>query len=351
METPLYLALIGLALCLYERESPYLVVVLALIASTRSEGVFLGLVVAVDYLWHKRPLPNLRLIALALLIVLLPFLINYAYYGHFVPATGNAKIGQGKSGFWGVGWIFFDVNSLLQRAFLGDSWTLSFYLSLCAYGVFSFIQERVTRVVLCFVALLLGFYGGLNIPNYHWYYAPFFYLLLIYACRGFWRLALRLLQTGWRDDRAFVFLLLVAAYGYTLPHVLDFNERGRFGSYADIGLWVKQHTPEQASIAMVEIGTVGWYADRYVIDILGLVNQYNADYIGKKDVTSWLLHYQPDYILKHEPIWIFEESSKVLESAGAYEPVADFVFPGYVLLQKTHKYSDTQIARYFEPKD
>jgi hypothetical protein len=96
---------------------------------------------------------------------------------------------------------------------------------------------------------------------------------------------------------------------------------------------------------MVEVGTVGWYADRHIIDILGLTNPYNAGYIAKGDADSWPIHYQPDYILIHKPLWIHETIAKPLEEAGAYAAVASFNIPGYAMLHKTGKLADEEIAK------
>jgi hypothetical protein len=116
-------------------------------------------------------------------------------------------------------------------------------------------------------------------------------------------------------------------------------------SYILMGKWLKTNTPENSSVAMVEVGTVGWYADRRIIDILGLTNPHNAKYIAKGDVHSWPKHYQPDYILCHNPLWIHETVAKNLEESGAYAPVPNFNFPGYNLLYKTGKVADDQIAK------
>lgn len=62
------------------------------------------------------------------------------------------------------------------------------------------------------------------------------------------------------------------------------------------------------------------------------------------DLYSWLTHYQPDYILRHEPRWDLEQSTELLEGAQAYAPADGFEVPGYVLLKKTGTHNDQQIA-------
>lgn len=62
--------------------------------------------------------------------------------------------------------------------------------------------------------------------------------------------------------------------------------------------WVDQNTPQNARIASVETGAVGWYCNRYLIDIVGLTTPQNARYTAKRDFSSWLEE-KPDYIVVH----------------------------------------------------
>jgi hypothetical protein len=348
METPLLLLLIALSLYLYKADSEYFIVALALLIITRSEGVFLAVVMALDYLIKNRRLPNIKILAFSIVIVLLPFIFNYFYYGELLPATASAKIGQGKSGLWDECCGFLHNAYLLIDTFFSDNKiSVLFFLISSAYGVYISLKDRMTVVILFFLVVLLCFYVGLNIPGYHWYYAPFVYLLLIFACHGIWSLSANLLSKGLFNYRTLAFSVLCGATIFAITKVVSFNEKGGLEEYAWIGRWVENNTAPNASIAMVEIGAVGWYSNRKIIDILGLVNKYNADYIGKSDLYGWLSHYQPDYILRHDPNWKTEKSTIILENSGAYVPTKGFNYPNFVLLRKSDKYTDVEIANYF----
>ncbi|MBI5257231.1 MAG: hypothetical protein HY855_12085 [Burkholderiales bacterium] len=344
MESSLFLLLIAASLLLYQRGNDGFVIALALLLITRSEGVFLALPMMVDLWLRERRLPRWRLMAVAAGIALAPMLINTLYYGAPLPATGSAKIGQGRSGLWGTGWIFFDRAEIVRAAFAGNDAVALAAMVLSSFGAFTLLEHRVARVALAFVGLLALFYGGLNIPGYHWYYAPFVFLMLVFAARGAGRLGSLLLQRGWRDDRAYLFLVLMLGLALAVSRVAPVRGGGRHEAYAQAGLWIKANTPPQATIGAVEIGTLGWYAERRIVDILGLVNPHNAGYIGRADVYSWLKHYQPDYILRHEPPWPHEPAVSFLERNQAYAPVPGFALPGYALLQKQPGVSDARIA-------
>lgn len=344
METTLFLFLIVLSLYLYKINSDYFVITLALLVITRSEGIFLAAPICIDYLIRYKKIPKLSCLVSGLVILALPFIFNKFYYGDFLAVTGSAKIGQGKSGFWGYGWIFLQVDSLF--IFFSNIRSIAYaLLALAGLGFILLRNNRIAILSLIFVTLLLGFYGLLNIPNYHWYYAPFFLFTLIFASFAVEWLTLKCWQAKGIAPKSLIILTLIILMGFYFKNTMPWESGGKHVSYVQIGKWLKANTPPNASVAMVEVGTVGWYADRRIIDILGLTNPYNADFIAKGDADSWPIHYQPDYILIHNPLWIHETIAKPLEDAGAYTPVAGFSIPGYMMLYKTGKLADEEIAK------
>lgn len=110
--------------------------------------------------------------------------------------------------------------------------------------------------------------------------------------------------------------------------------RGPFTPNKNIGIWLNQNTEENTQIAMVEIGTVGWYSNRYIIDILGLVTPLNARFIGGRKFEEWLNHYSPDYILIHDPPWPHEAGAGKAWATGRFEPDRRFGFARYRLLRR-----------------
>ena len=334
METGLYLLLIAASLLLYRRESPWFVITLALLVITRNEGVFLALVLATDYLYRQRRLPPWRYLLAACAVFVIPFLFNLYYYGALLPATGSAKIAQGRSGLWGESWIFLNASYLRDAFFSGSLFAPTFFFCAAVGGLFVKRKQRGAWLSLSFLVLLLAFYVGLNIPNYHWYYAPFLFFLIIFACRGIWQFGEYALAKGHRTTQAMLLALLLIGALVSVQKIVSFEVRGATQSYVDMGVWLRDNTPVTASVAMVEIGTVGWYSQRPIVDILGLVSPYNSAYIGERHFMHWLLHYQPEFILRHEPVWAHEQSVITLEEHGLYTARGDVDISGLVLLER-----------------
>jgi hypothetical protein len=105
--------------------------------------------------------------------------------------------------------------------------------------------------------------------------------------------------------------------------------------YPRIGVWLANNTPPEASVAMVEVGIIGYYSERRVVDILGLVSPKNAESLGAGHLDEWLQRDDPDFILVHAPLWPHEEGVVGALQAGRYRVSDAFDFPGFALLART----------------
>ena len=343
METSLFVFLIGLTLWFYQRGSPWFVLVAALVAITRIEGILLGGVLGLDYLIQQRRLPSFKYLIPGFVLLLLPFIFNYVYFGHALAETGAAKVGQGRSGLWGEGWIFLNIVPLLGLVFKEKVVAAVLFILFGLYGIYSLRANRSMWLALIFAALLFAVYTGFNVPSYNWYYAPFFYLAVLLVARGFWQLASPFLDGKFaRLDIARALLSLVCLL-LMVPAMLNLHPRGALPHYRNIGEWIARNTPEDSSIGLIEIGSVGWYSKRRIIDILGLVTPLNAEFVAQRKFHQWLMHYRPDYILRHKPIYSHEQSISLLEELGAYRSVDEFQIPGFVLLQNNEAFPQREI--------
>ena len=128
-------------------------------------------------------------------------------------------------------------------------------------------------------------------------------------------------------------LLAFMLAGLFLQEPRLISELGRIVrvDYKEIGIWLSENTPKDASVAVVEIGTVGWYSQRRIIDVLGLVTKDVSSYVASGDFDSWIQFFPPDYILVHEPLWEFERVIRHVSQEDGLLEVADFAFPGFKL--------------------
>lgn len=315
MESTLFLLLIILEIYFYRiNHIGALSITSTLLLLTRGESLFLLIILAASYLIEKRPFPSWKYFIIPFIILAAHYLFNYYYYGELMPATLSAKIGQGKSGLWGAPPLFLHNKKDYLRQFYGMNMALIGTMAALAFaGAIRSLKSNLGIICLVYFVLYNSFYLFLNIPNYHWYYLyDVLYLIILIGYGLDWVLA-AITKLRFGNSRVVaniaIFGLLVAMViaqaGWTLK---SHSKLTRLEHYKETGLWLKANTSPEAKIAAVEIGTIGWYSKRYMIDILGLVNPYNADLIGKRDLSGWLKHYTPDYIIAHDPLWSHEVS-------------------------------------------
>ena len=76
----------------------------------------------------------------------------------------------------------------------------------------------------------------------------------------------------------------------------------------ELALWLKRNTPDNALIALHDIGTVGYYSGRKMLDLVGLVNPEVTGYyldqqskrvipLSQRNIIGFLKEKRPDYLV------------------------------------------------------
>jgi hypothetical protein len=76
----------------------------------------------------------------------------------------------------------------------------------------------------------------------------------------------------------------------------------RLTIYREVGTWLREHTPPDASVGTLEVGIIGYYAQRRMIDFAGLIQPQTAQQITVtttyEDLARWAFEqFQPDYVV------------------------------------------------------
>ena len=328
METLLYLALSIAALILFERQRfGALGIVAALLILTRSEMIFLIVAFALEHRLRKMPFPRWQDYIVPALILAIHFGFNAWYYGALLPQSAGAKTTQAMSGLWGDGLVFLNLHYLLGLFFNNDFRLAAIFASTGIIGLYGLRGMGLLRVWFIFLALYTAFYIGFNIPNYHWYYAPYF-LTGILGQIG-------LISLLARHKKTLAILvtaaLITANAGALFPAM---QQRGPHPHYPAIGQWIRQNVPQKATIGVIEIGHIGWYSKRPIIDAMGLVTPRNAEWMAHREFTRWVEYYRPDYLMLHQPLWPQELALQRFHDDKSYVTVRDFPFPRYQLWRR-----------------
>ena len=346
METSLFVLLLVASLWAFQRHKhDVLYILCALLLLARPEGVFLVAAMGVEFIRQRRPMPKVKQLVWPGVILIAHGLFSTVYYGSPFSQSGSAKLLHGMSGFWGK-WpkAFFLVQDHLAWYFQGKEWLLGLEFILAFIGVFSLSLRGPTAVILLFLCLYTAFYVLLNIANHPWYYAPYYFFGFLYIGAGMAQLYQKLpslILKAFGADRSRTAQVVSGLMMVVLMLFLSWQNfqgtrkvaRGSqsHSAYRKLGLWLKENTDPKTTVAAVEIGTLGWYSERPIIDVLGLVSPPNAKYIAKRDVHSWLIHYHPDVMVSHDPPWGIEGGIVEQVKVGEFSEEKRFTHPGYKL--------------------
>jgi hypothetical protein len=209
-------------------------------------------------------------------------------------------------------------------------------LGLAACGILSLKLKSLNVICISFLCLLTCFYVSFNITSYHWYYAPYYILAYFYAGAGASWLIRRfraipnrwLFATGTACVCAFVLFLICRNFILARERNQSY---GRREDYFQIAGWMDANTPATAQLAAAEIGTLGWYTRRPIVDLCGLVSPSIAKAYRNRDVASFYSFHSPEYVLVHEPMFPLERGIGGLVEEGEYVLAKRFEFsPGTV---------------------
>jgi len=75
--------------------------------------------------------------------------------------------------------------------------------------------------------------------------------------------------------------------------------------YREVGEWLKINTPPNSSVAALEVGIIGYYAQRPMVDFAGLIQPEIGAHLTPRttyeDAALWAVsQYRPHYLVLHE---------------------------------------------------
>jgi hypothetical protein len=162
-------------------------------------------------------------------------------------------------------------------------------VAVALYGLFVVIRKRddwPLRAVALWMALHVIAYTTLRVFwAHHWYYYPLFVgtvaFFAVGAVEAFDRTCTVIDPSRRRRRLCTAAGIVLVGSGLSLNMVRFFEFRrsipttfyvgGRDTLYRLTASWLRDHTPPSATVAVIEPGTLAYYADRTMIDMMGLV--------------------------------------------------------------------------------
>ncbi|MBZ0277434.1 MAG: hypothetical protein K8I60_14910 [Anaerolineae bacterium] len=280
-------------------------------------GVLMGigaLLVSVNILYTRdsKFTPLIQYIIAAGIPIGLFMLWGLATYGSPLPVTLGAKSAQAELGITGLGlgvtpWngLLLILMSLIQQSPL--------YLILGLLVLIGLFSRKLTPFIILVTVwsgLHLVTYIVLGVAPYRWYYTPLLPGVILLAASG------AAILYEWLKHRAkplaiygtlVAALLPLAAQAASFQQISTYMEQGGshdvmlpivdWQAYREAGTWLRDHTSDQATVGVAEVGQIGYYADRWMTDYLGLLQPDVSAMLRRGDFYSWLISYAPDYLV------------------------------------------------------
>ncbi|MDE2997555.1 MAG: hypothetical protein OXU79_00580 [Gemmatimonadota bacterium] len=279
---------------------------LALGTLTRGDGLAPAGLILGHHLWIHRREAWRPLLVFAVVVGAWSIYAAWTFGSPF-PNTLEAKRAMGASGLWRSLWhgVFYTGGRYLESSPLFAWFALP---ALLGVGRMCRLDRRMLLIAGWPLLIFVG-YWAMGVPAAYNYYAGLVPLLMILTALGTvslaGRIADRLSGRRRRDGRITALLcvpLLVAVLTPTV-NLLGREPQPRYPIYRSAGEWLAENTPAAASVGMVEIGIVGFYSHRYIVDVCGLVTPTVGPHIAAGDVAWPVRTYMPDFMLLHDPLW------------------------------------------------
>ncbi len=318
METYLYVTLILASMVAYVTQRYWLAgVLVGLTGLVRGDAALLAASMLTYDLLAYRGF-RWRLIIPALVIPAGWYLFAVIYFGSPFPATLNAKVAQGEFNWLGA--HFLD-----GLALYADRWirlenldTFRFIPFLVGLGLLRAIwSERPWLILVARDLLQVAAFAALSIPAAEWYYAALMPGMALLSARGIQIIAEGLMAGVYflvrRSKRPYAMAefkgtltgILAAVLAFALlrdvylatAEIVAHNPDWKTAVYPDTARWIAENTNTSANFATIDIGHLGYWSGRHVIDIVGLAQTDVAPYIAQGDFGYAIRHYQPDMVL------------------------------------------------------
>jgi hypothetical protein len=312
LETPLFTALLCWSLAAYlgayrtteqKSRARWLAgasLLFALLAIARPDGVLTYFLVWSHAVWRFRKQPrNVAVFTLPLLLVYtLYFLWRWQYFGLFFPNTFYVKRG---------GTVALLAEGVAHTGkFFGyqtGGWFLSGWVGL-AVVLFPTVETTVLALAIASRVAFELWSGGIT-PGEFRFLIPALPLIWILSEHVFAR------GLGAFGPKPRAYLLVVGTCGLlTIGQFIAFRqfcahnvrpvEIGMERAHIGLGKWLRTNSPPNATVAVGDIGAIGFWSQRKVLDLDGLTDTYISHlpgaYSEKRD-SPYVLRQAPDFIV------------------------------------------------------
>ena len=228
------------------------------------------------------------------------------YFDNIIPSSIAIKSLQSNLGIW-------KETSYLEYLSLGLMIPLLSFLIAVFSAPFIFKETSagkygVMLIVLFCLTQSVSFIISDAPSHYHWYRVPAYFMLSVCAVYSLTYITQKVLEIKkveltTTSQKLFIFILLglillnIGSEQFKIP-----PKTYRFSDeYKYISKWLRENTKQDAKVAASEIGYLGYYSRRYIVDKAGLVNPSAVERIMESNSLDWWFNEDelPEYIVEY----------------------------------------------------
>jgi hypothetical protein len=330
-ETPLYLAFCLGTFAFYARKRYLLVAVFVSLAIlARPDGILIAFILPAHFLLLERRSIPWRTLILFLALTMPWFVFSWIYFGSPFPATLAVKQHQGAMA---ISQRFAPGFLTLLESYA--KWPYYLEAGLAVIGILFMVwRGRAWSLFLIWTITYFLAFSALGVSSYFWYYPPLLpgFVVLIGLGINFILKIFDITQTQpinndeehmhsslvfGRKRRSYfiisnfligaILLLFASAQGQYLWNMRQHPDT-RIRIYPAIGEWLLNQSPTNASVATLEVGLIGYYSHRRMIDFAGLIEPQVSDRLSTnttyEDAALWAVeNFHPDYLVLHQNLF------------------------------------------------
>jgi hypothetical protein len=283
--------------------------------------------------WFERRTVPWRFAVAAVVVVGLGLAAATWYFGTPIPNSLAAKqaMAEGLAGAWSGPTRFWLRSARLVARHFGPLWAAVVALGVAGQVPLFIFGGRTARVLVLFGLTLAVFYPLSGVPWFPWYLVPTVVSILCgvpFLIGSVVRLLGRPPTKLRLATAAFACCLLAAPVIVSLVPASYhwfriFNWPAYMERYRLAGLWLAGNSAPGATVSYYEVGALGYFSDRTVIDLLGIVTPEVLPYVRSGNFYGAFLSRPADYA-------IFDSARGGLMPVAApwfraaYRPVAGF---------------------------
>jgi hypothetical protein len=222
------------------------------------------------------------------------------YYGSAIPSTLGAKLAQYSASGSFVGDLIPMTAAYISAAFPWVRWTAAGAMILISFVVQLRKPSAFMAITIALAAQCLAFVAA-KMPFYLWYYLPT--IMVVTIATGNCAELVGLLAPDKRVRCAIWSFILGALlwnwqpFNFLTTAQFTTTNESQYSVYKEAGQWLNANTQKSASVGYMEIGVLGWYSHRPIIDLLGLVNPGISPHVRTHDYAFAYKTYMPDFII------------------------------------------------------